>query len=369
MIRTLLMTAAFLAVLPALFFPALPGQAADAATEGTYVVKPGDTLSGIAGKLLDDPARWRDLLEANPQVTDPALIYPGDTLALPGGGGEEPEAIAISGGEEIDAASDPYPPLPVDSVPPEETATAEAEPVEPPLPVELVMPPPVISQAIYRAAGCIVEKLPEGFVVSAVDRKVALGEGDEIFLSVPAEEGKIYTIVRPTQDVFHPKTGQFLGWVLKVMGWAEVNCPGKQASRAVIVNSIDAVNVGDLILPFDPEDVLEENVIGERFSSFCPEKGREGFIVANQEGRIISAGGDIVFLDQGRADGARPGDQFIVYRALNPEGFQVIGQLQLIRVEEHTSTAIVIHSIRELSVSDSIQLWVPPVTDEAAFGG
>jgi hypothetical protein len=65
----------------------------------------------------------------------------------------------------------------------------------------------------------------------------------------------------------------------------------------------------------------------------------------------------------------RPGDQFIVYRALKPEGFQVIGQLQLIKVEERTSTAIVIHSIRELSVSDSVQLWEPPVTDETAYGG
>ena len=85
MIRALLITTAFLAALPAVFFPALPGEAADAATEGVYVVKPGDTLSGIAGKLLDDSERWRELLDANPQVTDPALIYPGDTLALPGG--------------------------------------------------------------------------------------------------------------------------------------------------------------------------------------------------------------------------------------------------------------------------------------------
>ena len=46
-------------------------------------VETGDTLSGIAGVYGVTPAALR---AANPQVTDPSLIHPGDLLTIPGGG-------------------------------------------------------------------------------------------------------------------------------------------------------------------------------------------------------------------------------------------------------------------------------------------
>ncbi len=48
----------------------------------TYVVKKGDTLWDISTFYLQDPWRWPELWDANPQVTNPHLIYPGDTLTL-----------------------------------------------------------------------------------------------------------------------------------------------------------------------------------------------------------------------------------------------------------------------------------------------
>jgi len=84
MVRTLWIAITCLAVLPALLFPVAPAKGAGA--DGVYIVKPGDTLSGIAGKELGDFRRWEEILEANPQVTDAELIYPGDALALPGRG-------------------------------------------------------------------------------------------------------------------------------------------------------------------------------------------------------------------------------------------------------------------------------------------
>ncbi|MDB4285512.1 LysM peptidoglycan-binding domain-containing protein [bacterium] len=363
MVRKLYCAAALLIALPVLIVPAQWGQAAEAAAEKVYVVGPGDTLSGIAVKLFGDAGRWKELLEANPQVTDAALIYPGDTLALPG---QESETIAVSSGEEIDFAGEPYPPLPVETLSPEdfglETAAAE-EPAEP------AEQPPVIEQSIYQATGHIAETLPELSIVSSVDSKMSLVDGDEVFISTPVAKGTAFTVVRPTQEVFHPVTGEFMGWVLKVMGWATVNCPGERAARAVITDALSSINVGDLLIPFDPDDVLEENVIGKRLTTFCPEKGRQGYLLASQETRVIVAGTDIVFIDQGKNEGVKQGDQFIVYRPLDPEGFHVIGQLQVLRVSDRTSAAIVIHSIRELTVSDPLQPWEPPATEEVAYGG
>jgi nucleoid-associated protein YgaU len=60
-----------------------------------YVVKSGDTLSGIAKELYGDGNRWREIFEANKdQIENPNLIRPGWELLIPGLGGDENEQEA-----------------------------------------------------------------------------------------------------------------------------------------------------------------------------------------------------------------------------------------------------------------------------------
>ena len=50
----------------------------------TYTVRPGDTLSKIAGELLGSPNEYMKIFNANrDQLSDPNKIRPGQTLKIP----------------------------------------------------------------------------------------------------------------------------------------------------------------------------------------------------------------------------------------------------------------------------------------------
>lgn len=58
-------------------------KSASAATQDViYTVKPGDSLSDIAGRLTGDVGNWQSIADYN-NITDPRKLVPGDELRIP----------------------------------------------------------------------------------------------------------------------------------------------------------------------------------------------------------------------------------------------------------------------------------------------
>ena len=65
--------------------PAAPQPTDTIGSAKTYVVVEGDSLSRIAKREYGDASKWRTIYEANKDlIKDPDLIYPGQTLQIPG---------------------------------------------------------------------------------------------------------------------------------------------------------------------------------------------------------------------------------------------------------------------------------------------
>jgi len=81
------------------------GGGSSGSSRDEHLVKTGETLSGIAaerGVSLDA------LLRANPQIVNPNLIRPGQTLTLPAGGGGEARSYRVADGDNLSSIGEKF---------------------------------------------------------------------------------------------------------------------------------------------------------------------------------------------------------------------------------------------------------------------
>lgn len=330
-------------------------------TEGTYVVKKGDTLWGISKSLLNDPVLWPQIWERNPFITNPNRIFPGDTLALPGGeAAPAPTAEAPKPEAPKEEAKPPAPAPPAQPVPP---AVPEAilTPV-PPVPVASQMAiacfPVLLEEAAVEAAGI-------GSIVKSPDNRLLLSQEDSVAVGLDREHipkvGDRLAVIRPGPRVVHPWRKQVLGRSLFTLGILEVTEVRDRTVLGRVAYGCEAINVGDRVAPFALAPFPEDKVAQPTSRQV------EGVIVENPRRLQILGFQHALYLDVGKDQGIGPGDVFAIYRASEPavnlasgQVFPIppvrLGEAVVIRVTRATCTAVITASAKEIRAGDQFVL-------------
>jgi hypothetical protein len=323
-----------------------------------YLVKPGDSLSVIAGKVFGDYRRWKEIWEANPQVKDPSLIFPGDALVL----GEEEVGIGVRVPipEAVEEAA--APPVSLEEEFAELMEEAGPAPILQPVAVKEA---PKYPLSRFESCGYISTDVPETAIIGSAEDKRALSLYDTVFINLGDRHGltvgQEFQVIRPVNEIFHPLTGEYLGWMIIVVGKIKVECFQSETGTAVVVENFDYIRPGDRIKPYTPYDAPDITV-SPKLKGPClpPDQGNPAVILATQDNKRRVAEGDLVYIDRGVSSGVNPGVKLAVYSPENPEmgrGPFLRGEIQVLQSRPETSCALVTNSIGVIAMSDGLVTW------------
>jgi hypothetical protein len=305
-----------------------------------HVVRKGDTLWDICFSYFNDPWQWPKIWSYNPQITNPHWIYPGDLVRLlPRGMFAQPTATPEAGDQsaapsQIDALPAPSRRLEVGI---KQTAFVEKSDLEKSITLE-----------------------------GAVDEKVLLGDGDQVYLSYPAGKppkvGEQYSIYLPDNPV--KVGGTEVGAFVQVIGSVEiVSVKQDKRARGVILDGTHEIERGAKVGP-----------LLKTFKTVPPSPPKvdaQGAIVAMLTNDQLIGQGEVVFVDLGKRSGVEVGNRMFVVR--RGDGYpqimsnqvgqddrkfpaRALGEIVIVDVGERISVGLVTLAVQELSVGDIVMM-------------
>ncbi|MEL5848056.1 MAG: LysM domain-containing protein [Candidatus Igneacidithiobacillus chanchocoensis] len=329
-------TVAFLALTCALLGAAVPsvswaqniGQSQEL---GSYVVRPGDTLWGIAAHFLKNPWEWQKIWRANPQIRNPDRIYPGDRIVLYRNAAGSPavEVVPL------------HPQLQVGAIPSYHTGIL--------LPF-LHSPAMVASKADY-------DKLP--YLAAALETRPVYTAGDKIFVSglADAKPGTRYSIVRLGAPLHRLADPHALGYAMINLGTAELLHGGSEAEIR-IDEARREIDLGDRLIPIQPTPT-------PHYFPSAPSQAVAAQIVAANNNADELTVGDVVVIDQGANARLQPGNVLeiaesarMTKNAVTGKNFplppETIGYLMVFRVFPQVSYAVITAAKRGIPIGANI---------------
>ncbi|KPK19659.1 MAG: hypothetical protein AMK69_24060 [Nitrospira bacterium SG8_3] len=315
-IKWLLVTTVFLFLGCMVVSPAI-----SVALTRTHVVVRGDTLWDLCEKYYGDPDLWPKLWEMNPFVTNPHLLKPGDTITLLEGVPfkesfeQDDSTRADQEGRKTPGPGD------------EDLAEKDVKKQE----GMFGMPWSALKGGIDVGSYMNVNTFgylsrtkvePEGRIFSSETKKEMLYEGDTAFVvfdgDVDVKPGDQFTVAKSTKLVPLPNTGRRRGYVISFVGQIMIEGPAalnrrgepderKNIYQATITESYRAVNVDDLVLPYEPiSSCIEPTPVEEKFITT---------VHAGKDDTKILGELSVVYFDRGHKHGIREGQLFELVRS------------------------------------------------------
>ncbi|MEZ5570637.1 MAG: LysM domain-containing protein [Halioglobus sp.] len=289
-----------------------------------YTVKKGDTLWGISGMYLREPWLWPELWDANPQIDNPHLIYPGDELYLVWVDGQP--RLRMRRGRDVKL-----------------NPNMRVKPLDlaiPVIPLDQIGPW-LVSNRVMSAE----EINQSAYIVAGDERRLISGPGDKIYGRGPFPDGeRTFGIYRIGQNFIDPATQEFLGYQIRDIGSAKlVSSNRDEITQLDITRIAEEVLIGDRLLP------LEERIIDSSFYPRAPEQKIEGGVMIAVEGGLTQIGDmSIVVINKGKRDGLQIGNVLAVYQA-GEHVYDKIAQTNVVLPDTRAGLAMVFESYEKVS--------------------
>lgn len=308
-----------------------------------YTIKKGDTLWGISERFIKDPHYWPSLWANNPDIRNPHFIYPGQRLRI------FPDRIEIVRDEDE-----------LENILEQAAPTEAASPVEPTEEITIKSIGGYPGFIDKSAVGSI------GTLVDATDNRMMLAEGEQVFIDLTDAErvtpGDLFTIFALGEEVFHPDTGESLGYFVQEKGILQISRLHKDVASAVITETDREIHRGDLIKQLkslEAEIVLQQN-----------DRQLTGQIIGNRLENIAMGQQMVAYIDIGHEEGLSAGNLLMISRPREitetarkmynhsdrslqfPE--TALGTAVVIETQPHTASILILKSVEAIYAGDRV---------------
>lgn len=223
------------------------------------------------------------------------------------------------------------------------------------------------------AAGSIQQTTPQDGIVSVITGdnqttgdRLRLGQYDTYYLKLKnpdeAAVGDLFTVFKRARKVFHPATGEYMGYLINRLAIVEVTQVDKVLTTVRAVRAYAPVSPGDPVVKFSLP--TEGNSAAVSDSSDL-----KGMVVELQSdmGLTLVAQWNVVYLDRGAEDGLKAGDKFEVVRFGGGLPSRKVGEVKILSMEEHTSTALITKSTSRILKGDRFRTKALHVGEPVPF--